>query len=335
MKVNTAQLRHSQETPFLVIDFLMLGLVFINLAWLLFDTLFTSQLVRTGLEWISPAFVEFYAVQVHANFVVYDLVFVAIFLTEFVLRWIFAIRYNTYHRWFFYPFVHWYDLLGCIPVGSFRWLRLLRIISIVYRLQKYQIIDISNVYLVRFFVKYIDVLIEELSDRIVINVLSGIQDEVAVGTPVVEKIVQQVLLPNKPLLVDWITSRINDLSDSVYQPRREEIRRYVDDVIANSIAKDQKVAALERLPIIGDAVTEIIESTVSDIVFNVIDRIAADIGNEETDVLVHELTDMIIARLVQPNETLNIASKDILIDVLEVVKDEVRVQRWKLKETNP
>lgn len=335
MKFNKDKLRSSRETPFLVIDFMMLGLVFINLAWLLFDTLFTSRLVRQALEWLSPTFTEFYASEIHVNFILYDLAFVAVFLTEFVIRWGFAIRNQTYHRWFFYPFVHWYDLLGCIPVGSFRWLRLLRIISIVYRLQKYQIIDISNLYLVRFVRKYMNVLVEELSDRVVIHVLDGIQDEIAVGTPVMEKIVAQVILPNKPLVIEWIASRVNDLADNVYQPRRPDLKRYIDGVIASSIAQDQKVAALEKLPVIGQAVTEIIETTVSDIVFNVLDRVVMDIGAEETDIWVRDITDQVIARLLQPNAQLNAAGRDVLIDILDVVKDEVRIQRWKLKEVTP
>lgn len=335
MKFNKDKLRSSRETPFLVIDFMMLGLVFINLAWLLFDTLFTSKLVRQALEWLSPTFTEFYASEIHVNFILYDLAFVAVFLTEFVIRWGFAIRNQTYHRWFFYPFVHWYDLLGCIPVGSFRWLRLLRIISIVYRLQKYQIIDISNLYLVRFVRKYMNVLVEELSDRVVIHVLDGIQDEISVGTPVMEKIVQQVILPNKPLVIEWIASRINDLADNVYQPRRPDLKLYIDGVIASSIAQDQKVAALEKLPVIGQAVTEIIETTVSDIVFNVLDRVVMDIGAEETDIWVRDITDQVIARLLQPSAQLNAAGRDVLIDILDVVKDEVRIQRWKLKEVTP
>ena len=52
-----------------------------------------------------------------------------------------AIRKQTYPRWYFYPFLHWYDLLGCIPIGSFRMLRLLRLISLTIRLQKMGIID--------------------------------------------------------------------------------------------------------------------------------------------------------------------------------------------------
>ena len=332
MRVNTDKLRHSQETPFLLIDLLMLGLAVSNLAWIIFDVFFASAVVREGLSFVAPDFVAFYSDKIHSNFIVYDLLFVAIFLTEFSIRWVFAIYYKTYHRWFFFPFVHWYDLLGCIPVGSFRWLRLLRVVSIVYRLQKYGIIDISNIYIVRFFVKYTDVLVEELSDRIVVNVLKGVQEEIAVGTPIVEKIVQQVLVPNKPLLIEWIVSRVYDLSDHVYRPKRDVIRQYIDDVISNSIAQDEKVAALEKLPVIGESITSIIEKTVSDIVFNVIDRLACDIGSDETDAWVHELTDIIIARLLESNDKLNEASKDILIDVLEVVKDEVRVQRWKLKE---
>lgn len=333
MKVNTEKLRTSHETPFLIVDLLMLGLVIINLAWLIFDTLFTSALVRNGLTWLSPEFTRFYAEQIHTNFVAYDLVFVAIFLTEFVVRWIIAVHRNTYHRWFFYPFVHWYDLLGCIPVGSFRWLRLLRVISIVYRLQKYQIIDISNLYIVRFVRKYLNVLLEELSDRIVLNVLDGVQDEIAIGTPVMEKVVQQVLVPNKPLLIEWIASRINDISDNVYQPRRADLKQYLDEVIASSLAQDAKVATLEKLPVVGETITQVIESTVSEIVFNVVDRLATDIGREETDVWVHEITDLLLARLLQPDAALNEASKNVLIDVLEVVKDEVRIQRWKLKES--
>src|SRR5690606_5933619 len=219
----------------------------------------------------------------------------------FFLRWLVAIRRGTYHRWFFYLFVHWYDLVGCIPVGSFRWLRLLRIISIVYRLQKYGVIDIANTFAVRFVVKYFNVLMEEVSDRVVLNVLDGVQDQIKSGNPVVEKVVQEVLLPHKPLIVDWLISRINDITDNVYQPRRLVFREYLDEVIAESIRQDEKVAVIDKVPVIGSAIVSIIETTVSDVVFNVVDQLATDIGHEDTDRLVHELTDIILERLLQPS----------------------------------
>lgn len=171
-----------------------------------------------------------------------------------------------------------------------------------------------------------------MSDKIVINVLDGVQEEIAVGTPVAERIIQQVVVPNKSLLVDWIVSRINEVSDDVYQPRRMDIKVYLDEVIAKSIAKDSKVAVLEKLPVVGEAIAEVIESTVSDVVFNVVDRLISDVGREDTEAWVREVTDQIVARLLQPNEDFQAISRNMLIEIIEVVKDEVRIQRWKLKE---
>lgn len=62
------------------------------------------------------------------------MIFVSIFIAELLIRWMVTIHQKTYHKWFFYPVIHWFDVLGCIPVGSFRWLRLLRVFSILYRL---------------------------------------------------------------------------------------------------------------------------------------------------------------------------------------------------------
>src|SRR5690606_41794798 len=90
--------------------------------------------------------------------------------------WILAIAVRDYPRWYFFPFAHWYDLLGCIPIAGMRFLRILRIFSILYRLKKYAIVDFSNSPVFRFFNFYYEVLLEELSDRIVVKVLSGTQE---------------------------------------------------------------------------------------------------------------------------------------------------------------
>jgi hypothetical protein len=64
-----------------------------------------------------------------------------------------------------------------------------------------------------------------------------------------------------------------------------------------------------------------------------IDSIVSEsIGHEDTDLLVKELADMIIEQVIQPSQTLNDAGADVVVDVIEVIKDEVEVQKWKLKE---
>jgi len=310
----------------------MLGLVVLNLSWLIFDTLFTSDFFRSLLSWLLPQFTAFYGDNIHPNFVAYDLVFVTLFLIELIVRWIVAIRQKTYHKWFFYPFVHWYDVLGCIPVGSFRWLRLLRIISILYRLQKYEIIDLSKSYPYRFVKKYTDIVVEELSDRVVVNVLDGVQGEIKTGSPVVGRVVSEVLLPHKQVMVEWLAGRVNAVTDSVYEPRKQELNRYIDEIISEAISADPKVAALEKLPVVGGPLTDVIENTVSDIVFNVIDTLVGDIGHKDTDSLIKELFDMVLDRMIEPSDALNEVGRLILLDAIDVVKEEVQVQQWKLKE---
>ena len=329
---NLDNIKRSRQGVFFALDFIMLSLVVVNLSWLLFDTLFTSEFFRSGLTWVSPQFTTFYSTYVHPNFVAYDLVFVAIFLTELVVRWVVAVRQKTYHRWFFYPFVHWYDVLGCIPVGSFRWLRLLRVISILYRLQKYQIIDLSKSYPVRIVRKYLDIIVEEVSDRVVINVLNGVQDEIQTGSPVVGRVASEVLLPHKGVMIEWLTGRLNAITDAVYEPRREELHHYIDKIISDAIDVDPKVAALEKLPIVGPPLIDVIENTVSDIVNHIIDTLVRDIGHPESDSLIKDLIEGALARVLEPSDELNQVSKEILIDAIDVIKEQVQVQQWKLKE---
>ena len=334
MKVNIDNLKRSHQITLFAIDGLMLLLISVNLVWIVFDTLYASELVRSGLSWLAPAFTRFYGEKIHPDFVSYDLVFVSIFITEFVLRWIVAIAQKTHHRWFFYPFVHWYDLIGCIPVGSFRWLRLLRVVSILYRLNKYGIIDIKSSAPGRFVIKYYNVVVEELSDRVVENVLSGVQDEVRQGSPVVEKILTEVLIPQKSMVANWLTVKINEICDDVYIPNQAQLKSYIEQSLSESIAKDSKVAALESIPVMGPRVVEVIDQTVSDIVFELLDGLMLDIGKQETDHIVKELLDGVIHKILQPSDALNEASKQVMLDAIEIIKDQVRIQRWRQEITS-
>lgn len=313
----------------ILVDFIMLGLIVLNLSLIVFDTLFASGLFQDLLGAVFPTFTAFYRDTVHADFVSYDMIFVGIFITELLVRWGIAIYQQTYYRWFFYPFVHWYDVLGCIPVGSFRWLRLLRVISILYRLQKYNIIDITKTYPYRIFDKYLAIVVEEVSDRVVVNVLSGVQQEIVEGNAVVDKIVDQVIMPRKQLIVAFLTERINDITAEVYPPRKQQIEQYIDRIIADSISQDAKVSAIEKMPIVGEGIVSVIETTVSKVVFGVIDHLVEDIGSSDTDILVEELTDLVIDKMLEPAPDMSNVGKEVAVDVIEVIKEEVKVQRWK------
>src|SRR5690606_19121017 len=208
VRLNLKRLRLDLDSLGSLVDLALIGLILLNLGLVLFDWLFRIPAVQDLLHMLSPAFFSFYRDTVHATFLEIDLWFVAVFLTEFVIRWGFAIGRRTYHRWFFYPFAHWYDLLGCIPVGSFRWLRILRVVSLTYRLQRAGLIDLSNTVAWQFAEKYYNVVVEEISDRVVINVLNDVQQQIKQGNPAANRIQSEVLKPRARQLVDYIAARV-------------------------------------------------------------------------------------------------------------------------------
>ena len=228
LHVNRENLKSSHQLIWFVIDFLMLGLLIVNLSFIIWDSIYNFVAVQNLLKDYAPALQSTYH-PIHERFIFYDLIFVAIFLSEFVLRWGYSIRAKVYDRWYFYPFIHWYDLVGCIPVGSLRFLRILRVISIIYRLHQYKIIDFTNTRLFRFVNFYYEAFMEELSDRIVLKVLSGVQEEVRRGSPLFERIQQDILFPRRDMLSDWISERVAVAAKEGYVPNRGALRAYLEN----------------------------------------------------------------------------------------------------------
>jgi hypothetical protein len=136
--------------------------------------------------------------------------------------------------------------------------------------------------------------------------------------------VKEVVMPQKEVIIEWLAGKVNEIIETIYPLRREQLRDYIDTIVSESINQDAKVAALEKMPVVGRPIVDVIESTVSDIVFNVLDRLV-DIGHEDTDMLVKELADMIIEQVIQPSQTLNDAGVNVVVEVIEVIKDEVEV----------
>ncbi len=334
LAINLSNLKASQQTPFFVVDMVMLLLILINLTWLVFDSAMALDWVEALFAQLSPSLTESYMAQIHPNYVMIDLVFVSIFLFEFLIRWMFSIKEKTYHRWFFYPFVHWYDLLGCIPLGAFRWLRLLRIFSMMYRLQRYGIIDFGSTKIGLFVKKYYGVLVEEVSDRVVENVLQGARAEVMEGGPVIDKILEEAVLSRRDEISDWFVLKVNQLLDEVYLPNQVDFKQYLDGKIAYAIEHERKAAALDSVPVIGPKMVEAIHQTVSDVVYGVVDQLLLDLGRRDTDTVVDEVLENVLLRMLEPNDHFSNVSKQVLTDTIDILIDAVRVQRWKQEENS-
>jgi len=330
LKVNRDNLKKSHQTVWLIIDFAMLGLLILNLALIIFDSIYAFSAIEGFFESHTPGFHALYE-PVHENFLFYDLIFVGIFLSEFFLRWGYSIRAGVYDRWYFYPFIHWYDLVGCIPVGSFRFLRILRVISIIYRLHQYNIIDVTSTRLFQFFNFYYEAFMEELSDRIVIKVLSGVQMEVRRGSPLFERIQHDIIYPRRDMLTNWISDRIAQAAQEGYVPNRGALRSYLEDRVDTALKENLELSRLRFLPVVGPTILETLEEAVGDIVANVIHQILEDLASASNHAFIEDIVNVMMPdpERMRDNSPENEALINLILEILDAVKAQVRVKHWR------
>jgi len=322
--------RTLRERLLLLWDLAIIVLVSVNLVLIAFDMLFTVHALAALLARVSPAVHDWYAHTIHAHFLAIDLGFVAVFVFDVALGWSMAIVQRRFYRWYFYPFVHWYDVLGCIPVGGFRLLRVLRVVSILIRLQHLGLIDIRNWRLYGTFMVYYDILVEELSDRVVIKVLSGVQDEVASGGNVLTKrVVREVIQPRRQQLARVTSDRIERAVTRAWADNRKEIHGYIARLVHSAVRGNRALGRLERVPKLGSYVTNALDQAITSTVHDVLDEAVSGLETEQFDQLVEHISDTVIAQLLELDAGEPSELSDALVEVLDLVKDQVAVQQWR------
>lgn len=330
VKINWSKFKDERGTALFLVDLLMLNLVIINLLYILVEWNFTIGFVNAFLKEQLPTFHAWYDTHLHRNFYWYDMFFVAIFIIEFCIRWVYAVYRSEHHKWFFYPFIHWYDVLGCIPLASFRFLRILRFGSMVWRLHKMEVIDLRQSYFFNIFERYTAVIVEEVSDRVVVNVLSGIQDEMKHGTPVVSRVIVEVFRPQKELLVEWLSSRITSASEQHYERYQEQLQAYVNRKVSEAVHNNSDVKDIAAIPLVGSTITGKLEKAVGQITYAVIEGMMKDLSSSENAQVISELADvtMDMMLLEEEDKELNEVAVGMINQSIDIIKDQVKIKRW-------
>jgi len=331
LKINWSRFKGGKGTILFVVDMLMIWLVIVNLTYIVVEWSFTIDFVNGFLKEYLPPFHSWYDTHLHRNFYWYDMYFVAIFITEFCVRWFHAVYHNRHHKWFFYPFIHWYDVLGCIPLGSFRFLRIFRVGSMVLRLHKMRVIDLRDSYLFRIYQRYSAVIVEEISDRVVVNVLSGVQDEMKHGSPVVSRILLEVIRPQKDVLVNWLSDRLTHASEEHYERYKEQLQGYVNRKVSEAVGGNSEVKDIAAIPLVGSAITGKLERAVADITYAVIEGIIMDLASPENTAVISELADvgMDMVLLEEEDQKLNEMAVEMVNQSIDIIKDQVEIKRWR------
>ena len=321
-------LPHAAEIAHLGWDVLIIIAVVANLTLLLVDSLYLVEPLNAAFQAAAPAAHAFYDSTIHQRFFHIDLAFVALFLVDVLLGWTVAIIERRYHRWFFYPFLHWYDVLGCIPLTGFRLLRALRIISLLHRLNRLGLIHVERWTAYRFVAKYYDILLEELSDRIAVRMLSNVQHQVSTSDSLADSIISRVVTPRKQQLIHEITQRIEASAGKAYGGNREAVMGYISDLVGRTLRESPEIQRLERLPM-GSAVSKSLEASLSGVAQRLVDELAQGIHSPEFRTLVTHTAESGFDAWLKVDEGSAEVTEAVLVDALEMLKDQISRQAWK------
>ena len=311
-------------------DLFIIVLVIANLALLLFDSLFLIPPLNTAFEAVTPGLHAAYEKNIHANFLSIDLAFVAVFLLDVLAGWAVAIAERRYHRWFFYPFVHWYDVLGCIPLSGFRLLRVLRVISLLFRLQRLGLIDVRRWYLYGVAAKYLDILLEELTDRISLRMLDNVQQQLRDSDDLSSSVIERVVEPRKQALIREITQRLETMAGDVYTQNRDDTLRYVRGLVSRTLAESPELQRVSRLPM-GTQLTKGLESSLSDLACHLVDEALVGLRSKEFSALVGHLAESGFDAWSRTDPRTEQITEQVLIDMLDLLKERIAVKSWQKK----
>lgn len=320
------------------IDLIMTIILVVNLLWFAFDFLWLNRTIRFFIETNSPSFYSFY-LPIHENFGDYDFWFVLIFLVEFLVRWVVAVVRGVYHRWFYYPIIHFYDVLGLIPASYFRILRVLRLVSITYRLQRMGIINIKKWYVYQQLMFVKDIFVEEVSDRVVIRLLTSIQKGVEKqAEPNAEvSLVYKAVYPHRQEIIDWVANKVKTTAATEYMPNRDEVEKQIEKIVAGIMNDSPPIKTLEMIPIVGKSVAQKLENTISEGIFQGIDNVMHQMAKDDNE-QVKEIAAKVFDAMINQKQTdaeLGRIIKVIVVDVLEEVKKDTAVREWQLKMKQP
>ncbi|MFP4509429.1 MAG: hypothetical protein ACOC4I_04530 [Spirochaetota bacterium] len=333
--MNLKAIRQHGQLGVFLLDLAMVLLLIVNLTWILFDSLLNFTWFRTFLSTALPGSVTWYLEAIRPHFYRIDLLFIAVFSLEFLARWVAAAHRKTHHRWFFFPFVHWYDIIGLIPLAGFRVLRLFRIVSISLRLQRVGALDMTRWWPIRFLIKYYGVLIQELTDRVTINIISLTQAEVRNGAPVVEHIVDEIIVPRQDYLAEWLSKRIEKTVGRNYESYEARLKRYVNLRLHAAIRQNREVARLNSIPVLGRQVRVVVESTIIDVVNRVVSDTLQDIASDKNRGFVTEFVDLFFESISdrEVDEQLADTVVSTVTEALDIVKKHVAIKQWQIRDT--
>ncbi len=319
----------------LIYDVLMLVIIIVDLLLIFFDKVVMSLFFEKIATWLTfETWLANYKIDIHPVMSTLAGFFTLFLIVELLIRWVRAIYKKTYYRWFFFPFVHWYEVLGCFPM--LRPLRLLRAVVLIKRLHELDVHVIPENW-IKTALFYWHILLEELSDRVILVAVDNFRAQMAQSTTH-HGLIQNTIDKNRAELEKVILSVLRHelvpkLQHNLLENLNDVLVIQIGQTVEHSLSNAPELRKYLRLiPIAGG----MIEAQVA--------SIGKHIGEEITKVVTRQLLsesglDMLmqnIAKGVSEIDTtrpeLHKLVADIVEDGLNAFEAQIKVQQWKHRQ---
>ncbi|PWB13877.1 preprotein translocase subunit SecA [Acinetobacter sp. AM] len=313
---------------YLIYDTFMVFLIIFNLFCLAANFFLMSNIGGWFLNSIHlDEVLNFYRTHLHPWVITTEAWFILFLITELVVRWVIAIIYRHHRRWFFFPFIHWYEVLAIIP--HLRFLRLFRAGIIIFHLHElgYNVIPESIQKRAKF---YYRVIMEELSDRVVITVLDGVRHELNTSSTH-KKIIHDLVDHHRTLFAQVLAELLQESLATELQQRQTLIAQNIGAIVNQAIEDTPELTQLLRLiPIVGGRIEHQIQSIGQrlgeNITYGILDPLIS--GSPEQPNHTYKLIAEKVSELNIDNQALEQLVESAVYESLDAIRKQVKVKQW-------
>lgn len=317
----------------LAYDIVMLIAISIDLLFISLDAILMSSFSNNVAGWLAISDgLSWYQTTLHDPLRTVGGFFTIFLITELLVRWAIAIKEKVYYRWFFFPFVHWYEVLGCFP--QLRALRLFRAVIIGRRLHQlgYQVLPQPWINRIKF---YIDLILEELSDRVILTTIYNFRQQLT-DSEVQKSLIKSTIDSNRDEIEGMLLSLLRQelvpelLKLSGKSEGGKIIASEVGNAIQDGLANIPELRRYLRLiPIAGS----LIESQLQSIGHNIGENVVYSLNErlldaERIDALMVNIAHS-VANINIDNTALEALVASIVSDSLDEFEAQIKIQQWK------
>ena len=312
----------------LIYDIFMMVLIITNLFCLSANAILMSDFGQWLFDFIRlPEVLQFYKSDLRPWVIITEGWFTTFLVCELLARWVIAIVLRHHRRWWFFPFVHWYEILSIIP--QLRFLRLLRAVAIGYNLHSHGYKVIPN----RWYRQgnfYYNMLMEELSSRVVLTVLDGIKRELTTSTSH-KQLIDDLVEHHRKLLAIALADILQESLGKELQSQRSMIAKNVGQVVNQAIEDTPELTQLLRLiPIVGSRIEQQIQSIGQRLGENITQGLIEPFsytGQKENPTFTL-ISDKISQIQIEHNPHIDKLVESAVFETLEAIRKQVKVKQW-------